>query len=170
MRTFVAGVVTGLVLSGLTAVTALWFWPWQVNATATPGTLETQMLRRALDRSVTRQAPRLSSPLPATDENLMAGMKFYRDGCSGCHGTANKPSTWGTTAFYPRVPQFGLNPPRRPDWQTFWIVKNGVRDTGMGAWGNLATDEQIWQVSMFLSRLEALPSAVAAEWQHPHGG
>ena len=71
MRTFVAGVATGLVLSVLTAVTAVWFWPWQVNATATPGTLESQMMRRVLDRSVTRQAPRLSSPLPATNENLL---------------------------------------------------------------------------------------------------
>ncbi len=169
MSKFLAGVIVGLLLSALTGFAAVWFWPWHVNATAEPGALENQLMRRVFQMSVDRQAEQLPDPLMATNENLMAGMKFYRDGCAGCHGEANKPSTWGTTAFYPRVPQFGVEPPKRPDWQIFWIVKNGVRYTGMGAWGNLAPDGDLWKVSLFLSRIETLPPAVAAEWKNPQG-
>jgi mono/diheme cytochrome c family protein len=168
MRTFIAGVLAGLIVTFLAGILVFWLWPWHLDATAQPGVVESRMMRYIFDRTVARQAFRLSNPLKATDENLMAGMRTYREGCSGCHGDAKKPSIWGTTAFYPRVPQFGVDsPPRRPDWQTFWIVKNGVRYTGMGAWGNLDSDDQIWQVSLFLSRIESLPPTVDAEWKKP---
>ena len=49
-------------------------------------------------------------------------MKFYINGCAGCHGDGNQRSTWGTTSFFPRVPQFGTRAPSRPDWQIFWIA------------------------------------------------
>jgi thiosulfate dehydrogenase len=169
MLKFFSGVIAGVAFSALVGFLAFWFWPWDINANAEPGALEGRLMRQVFDRAVARQAPRLSNPLQPTDENLMAGMKFYREGCSGCHGGATKTSSWGTTAFYPRVPQFGIDPPRRPEWQTFWIVKNGIRHTGMGAWGALANDNEIWQVCLFLSRVESLPPAVAAEWKTPHG-
>src|SRR2546430_9016290 len=47
-------------------------------------------------------------------------------------GTGEKKSTWGTSDFYPRVPQFGFDPPRLPDWQIYWVLKNGIRYSGMG--------------------------------------
>jgi thiosulfate dehydrogenase len=167
MSRFAAGMIAGFTLCVLTGLAAVWFWPWSVNANAEPGKLEGQLMRHVFDRGVARQAPRLSNPLQATDENLLAGMKFYRDGCAGCHGGADKPSQWGTTAFYPRVPQFGVDAPKRPDWQIFWIVRNGVRHTGMGAWGNLAPDQDLWKVSLFLSRIDSLPPTVVAEWKGP---
>ena len=60
-------------------------------------------------------------------------MNVFRDACAGCHGDPNGISQYGQ-GFYPRVPQFAIDPPRRPDWQLFWIVKNDVRYSGMSAW------------------------------------
>jgi mono/diheme cytochrome c family protein len=65
------------------------------------------------------------------------------------------------------VPQFGFDPPGRPDGQIFGIVKHGIRYTGMGAWSELMTDAEIWDVSAFLSRIDALPEAVDREWKRP---
>jgi mono/diheme cytochrome c family protein len=101
------------------------------------------------------------------ERSASGGMKVYRDGCSGCHGDYQKPSHWGTTAFYPRVPQFAKNAPDRPDWQMFWIVKHGVRYSGMAAWQGEIPDEKIWQVVTFLSRLRNLPPDVEADWTQP---
>jgi len=50
-------------------------------------------------------------------------VNVFRDACAGCHGDPNSRSDYGAS-FYPHVPQFTFNPPRLPDWQTFWIVKN----------------------------------------------
>ena len=78
-----------------------------------------------------------------------------------------RPSPWGTTSFFPRVPQFATEPPNRPEWQIYWIVKNGIRNTGMGAWSQLMTDDQIWKVSGFLSHVTSLPQEVANAWSKP---
>jgi mono/diheme cytochrome c family protein len=64
------------------------------------------------------------------------------------------------------VPQFDATYPRKPEWQLFWIVKHGVRYTGMGAWEGLTSDEKIWAVVGFLSHLNNLPSEVDADWRH----
>ncbi len=59
---------------------------------------------------------------------------------------------------------FASEPPNKPDWQMFWIVKNGVRYSGMGAWDGEISDDKIWQVVMFLSRLNNLPPEVQVDW------
>ncbi|HVH68400.1 MAG TPA: cytochrome c [Gemmatimonadales bacterium] len=92
-------------------------------------------------------------------------MKGYRDDCAGCHGDYGRPSSWGSEDFYPRVPQFALEPPRKPDWELYWIVKHGVRYSGMGAWDRQVPDSTIWQIVAFLTRIDSLPSAVDAAWK-----
>jgi mono/diheme cytochrome c family protein len=47
----------------------------------------------------------------------------------------------------------------------FFVVKNGIRYSGMGAWDGMLSDVQIWQVVTFLSNLKSLPEPVAAEWK-----
>lgn len=164
MRTFILGVFTGFLVGPLlaTLIMLLGFWP--ISATAEAPTMETALARRALNASVSHAAPKLTNPLTPSSETLRAGMKFFRENCAGCHGEPGKPSAWGTTSFYPRVPQFSDEPPNKPDWQLFWVVKNGVRYSGMGAWGGLASDETIWQVATFLSHMKNLPPDVSAEW------
>src|SRR5438132_12638242 len=75
-------------------------------------------------------------------------------------------SNWGSAHFYPRVPQFAAEPPRKPDWQIFWIVEHGVKYSGMGGWSELMPQAEAWKVASFLSHLDSLP-AVAAEVEAP---
>lgn len=160
MRNFIAGIVTGL----LAVILAVWLYPWSVAATTEPSTVETWLMTRLLERGIRRGAPQAANPIPASDEVLLQGMKFYLNGCAGCHGDGKQPSAWGTTSFFPRVPQFGTHPPARPDWQIFWIAKHGIRNTAMGGWTQLASDDDLWRVALFVSRIDSLPPSVAAQW------
>jgi mono/diheme cytochrome c family protein len=91
-------------------------------------------------------------------------MKIFRANCAGCHGEFGHPSQWGTTGFYPRVPQFADVPPTLSAPEMFFVVKNGIRYTGMGAWDGMLSDGEIWQVVTFLNNLKSLPEPVATEW------
>ena len=164
MRIFVLGLLTGMLIGPFVAalIAVSGFWP--VSATAQPPPWETMMARLTFNASVAHHAPKIQNPFSPSSEVLRDGLKVYREGCSGCHGDPEKPSHWGTTAFYPRVPQFASEPTDKPDWQMFWIVKNGVRYSGMGAWGGEVSDDKIWQVVTFLSRLRNLPPEVQADW------
>ena len=105
------------------------------------------------------------SGVHVSSENLRAGIKLYRDGCSGCHGDAGKPSSWGTQDFYPGVPQFDTEPPAKPDWQLFWIIKHGIRHSGMAAWQGLMNDSDACKVDGFLSHLKNLPPDIESDWR-----
>ena len=167
MRRLALGVVAGLLVIPIAAWFLAWLGVFSVEARATPPAWERAIARMAFDASVARRAPQVANPIRLTPDALLAGMRTYRDDCAGCHGVYGRDSEWGSEDFYPRVPQFARTPPRKPDWQLFWIVKHGVRYSGMGAWDRQIADSTIWQVVTFLSRLDSLPASVDAAWRKP---
>lgn len=173
MRKFLLGFVVGLVTLPAVAFAAAWLGWLPTNANATPTALEVAFAHLALDAAA-RRAPHLSNPIAATEENLMAGMKLFKGDCAGCHGDPNNAAKREAEHFlYPSPPVFALHPPRKPDYQLFWIIKGGVRYSGMFKWdgefgkdasGKDISDEKIWTAVTFLTHLESLPPGVAAEW------
>lgn len=169
MRKFVLGFSVGVLTFPAGLVLLAWLGLFPALANADPPRWEKAFAQMALNAYVSRRAPHLSNPVAATDENLLAGMKIFKDACAGCHGDPTATSDYGAS-FYPHVPQFAVSPPRKPDWQLFWIVRNGVRYSGMSAWDGqwhndkAVSDDHIWKVVTFLSRLDSLPPSINAEW------
>jgi mono/diheme cytochrome c family protein len=164
MLKFLCGVGAGIVLVPVGFWFVLLAGLWPITATSQPPSWESRIARRALWGSVQRAPVPQSNPVAANEENLISGMKTFKNDCAGCHGDADKPSRWGMTSFYPRVPQFAQEPPQLTAPQMFWIVKHGVRYTGMAAWDNLLTDDETWKVVTFLANLERLPPRVAEQF------
>jgi len=169
MRRLALAFVAGMLILPAGAWVLAWLGAWSFDATGTPPAWERALARMAVNASVARRAPRTPNPLRASPDVLLAGVKVYRDACAGCHGGPSHSSEWGSSDFYPRVPQFARTPPRKPDWQLYWIVQHGVRYSGMAAWGNQIPDSTMWQVVTFLSRLDSLPPTVDAAWRRVGG-
>jgi mono/diheme cytochrome c family protein len=70
---------------------------------------------------------------------------------------------------YPAPPQFASEGVEDdpPGW-TFWKIKNGIRWTGMPAWGDKLKDPEIWTITLFLSNMDKLPPASQQVWQESH--
>jgi thiosulfate dehydrogenase len=164
MKRFLWGFLLGLAAVPLAFFALAVLGRVPVAATSVPPALEAVLAHAALHRSVGHQSASLRNPLPATEANLLEGMKLYRNACDGCHGGADTRSDWGSKDFYPRVPQFGEAAPALSDSQVFWIVKYGIRYTGMAAASADMGDDDIWKIAIFLSRLNSLPQAVQAKW------
>ena len=152
MRNFILGVIITLlllVLGGL-AIAMLGLLP--TNADTDPPAIEHRVAMSALDASMERHAPRVTNPMPPTDDNLIGGMKIYTMNCAVCHGGPGLKAT--------AIAQ-GLNPPppnlfragRKPHTtEIFWFVKNGVKMTGMPSFGKTHPDTDIWAVTAFLRK------------------
>jgi len=162
MRNLLCGCLVGVLAFAALSVLVLFSGVWPSHATERPPSAETQLARIALDRSLARHAVRRSNPIQPTEENLLAGMKLFGDNCAGCHGTGTRRSHWGSANFYPPAPQFGFEPPAKPDWQLYSIVKHGVRYSGMAGWEGEMREDEIWKVVTFLTHLHSLPSLVAS--------
>src|SRR6266550_1199380 len=90
MRNFFLGVLvtlTVLILGGL-GIALLGFMP--TNANSDPPKFEEHLAMSAVDASADRHAARTPSPVQATDQNLIEGMKIYTMNCAGCHGGLDK--------------------------------------------------------------------------------
>ena len=169
MRNFVLGIVVTLLVLGLVGLAVATLGLVPTNADATPPRLERRIAMSALDASMERHAPRVSSPIPPTDDNLIDGMKIYTMNCSMCHGTLdNKPSPL-EKSFYPPVPQLILDPLDDPEWHIYYAVRTGIRYTGMPAWSKALSDQDIWKVTAFLSRIQKLPPGVQDYWKKSFG-
>lgn len=162
MRSFILGVILAVVVIVVGGLVYALSGFINTDSDQSPGPAETWLASHAMDASMDKHAPHVQSPIPATDANLIDGMKFYTMNCAQCHGTVTKqPSDLGR-ALYPPAPQLILQPLDDSEWHIFYAVKHGVRWTGMPAWGKVATDEYLWKTTMFLSRVNQLPPAVKA--------
>lgn len=169
MRNFVLGVVVTLavLILGTLAYLMLGFWP--TNADATPSSFESRIMMNAMDASMDRNAPHINNPIPPTDDNLLDGMKIYHMNCALCHGDLDMKPSPLEKAMYPGPPQLLLEPLDDPEWHLFYAVRTGVRYTGMPAWENVLSKDDMWKVTGFLSRIEKLPAGVEDYWKKTYG-
>jgi len=107
----------------------------------------------------------VTNPLKPSDQNLIDGMKIYYENCSLCHGGLDRKPAPLAKNFYPPAPNLISDPVDHPEWHIFFAVRTGVRYTGMPAWEGVLSEQDIWKVTSFLSRVEKLPPMVQQYWQ-----
>jgi mono/diheme cytochrome c family protein len=164
MKKFLMGIVITIAFLFITALLVMRLGLVAVNADQSPPSLEARLMPLALHASVSRHAPLQTNPVQPTEENLNAGVEVYRQMCARCHSLpGGEPSVYGS-AFYPPAPQLSGGLPQYTEAELFWTVKHGIRNTGMPAWGEMLSDEQIWQIVSVLKRPGDLPPAVETQW------
>lgn len=169
MRNFVLGIVITILvlLIGGLGLALLGFLPTRANSA--PPKFESHIAMSALDNSVDRHAARVVNPVPATDENLIDGMKVYTMNCAVCHGGVDRQVAVLGKSFYPPAPSLILHPPDDSEWHLYYVIRNGVRYTGMPAWDKTLTEPEMWKVTAFLTRIDKLPPAVQEFWKKSSG-
>ena len=169
MRAFMLGVILTIVVIFVVVLLVAQFGLFPTNADATPSGMERHVAMSAMDASMDRHAPRTPNPVPVTDSNLIDAIKLYTMNCAVCHGTLDyKPSVL-EHSMYPPPPQLLLDPLDDPEWHIFYAIRTGVRYTGMPAWGHALSEQDIWKLTAFLSRLDKLPPAVQQYWKTNFG-
>ena len=132
----------------------------EFRADLPPSRWESYLMNHAVRASVRREAPDVPNPIPLTSESLIAGGKFYLNGCAGCHGTPGKPFGHRGPVLYPPIPEFPVVGTELSEAQIFWVAKHGIRRSGMFANGVWASDQQLWGVAAYIKRMNSLPPAV----------
>ena len=108
------------------------------------------------DRSIAAGARDVVVPNDLNDPNRISkGAGQYADMCSGCHLAPGMKRTEISRGLYPRAPELRRKTDLAPAEQ-FWIIKHGVKMTGMPAWGVTHEDELLWDVVAFVRKLPEL--------------
>ena len=156
MKRFVIGIVAAITILpiGCMAYFALGFS--QTRADAKPSAFESAILPSAIRASVRRSAAEIPNPPAANDDALVAGGKLYVAGCQGCHGELGGPYQENHD-LYPVPPQLPHMGTQYSERELYWIVKHGIRMTGMSAYGPFYSEKQLWALAAFLRRINKLP-------------
>ena len=75
--------------------------------------------------------------------------------CSECHLAPGVKRTEISQGLYPRAPELRRKTTLTPEEQ-FWVVKHGIKMTGMPAWGVTHDDDLLWDVVAFVRKLPEL--------------
>jgi len=114
------------------------------------------LLETVRERSVAARARDIVVPNNLDDANRISkGAGQYAEMCSSCHVAPGMKRTEISRGLYPRAPELRRQTDLTPAEQ-FWIVKHGVKMTGMPAWGVTHQDELLWDVVAFVRKLPQL--------------
>jgi len=114
------------------------------------------LMKTARERSIAVRAADIVVPTDLNDARRIAsGAGQYAEMCSSCHLAPGMKRTEISRGLYPRAPELrrGSNLTAAEE---FWVVKHGVKMTGMPAWGITHGDEVLWDVVAFLRKLPEL--------------
>jgi mono/diheme cytochrome c family protein len=163
---FLYGIVFTLCFLLAAAVAGVYAGALPSGADVKPPAIEEWAAKRSLHASIAHGDGGYANPLQPTDANLIAGVRLYGANCAACHGAADAlPSTFAK-GFYIEAPQLAKDGVEDdPENVTYWKLDHGIRFTAMPAFGKNLTDEQLWQLTMFVARMDKLSPAVDAEWK-----
>ncbi|MGH6917014.1 MAG: c-type cytochrome [Geminicoccaceae bacterium] len=136
----------------------LFAWSGLFNIGASTGhwAITDWFLHYAMRQSVETHSMGIEAP-PLDDPALVhRGAGHYASGCAPCHGAPGQPRSAIAVAMTPPPP---FLPEKIPQWQPnelFWIVRHGVKFTGMPAWAALERTDEVWAMVAFLLQLPAM--------------
>ncbi|KAA6463170.1 c-type cytochrome [Acidobacteria bacterium AB60] len=169
MLKFLGGLAAALLLILIVGFAYVRLGLFDPRADIAVGSIESRIAMPSLDAAVDRRAGNAKNPLQPTEATLVAASKVYQANCASCHGDIRRTHAPLAESLYPRAPQFLEDTPDMPENQNYYIIEHGVRLTGMPAWKNVLSEEQVWQLTTLLSHIDKLPPQVSDAWKAAAG-
>jgi mono/diheme cytochrome c family protein len=174
MRTAMTVVIVLLVLAAAAAAFA-YSGAYNIAADEPHWPISERMLAVVRERSIQTRARDLLPPDLNDEERIATGAGQYAEMCQTCHLAPGVADTELRKGLYPQPPELARH--RHGDArEAFWIVKHGIKATGMPAWGPTHDDETLWSVVAFLRKLPEMDEkqyrdlVAKQEPAHTHGG
>jgi mono/diheme cytochrome c family protein len=136
-----------------------------------PSQGETTLADAAKDVVIPLEAGKMQNPLPQNDEVLSQGQQVFLGSCALCHGPDGRGETnIGHSMYPPAADITSAHVQHWSDGELFWIIRNGVRLTGMPSWQSSISENDTWKLARFihdLPRRDAAPASTATQSAAP---
>jgi mono/diheme cytochrome c family protein len=156
VKTFLTVVIVlAILLAG--AVVVAYSGIVEVSAVGSQSGIVDWFLETTRDRSVDSRAEKIAVPDLGDPARLTEGLEHYHTMCATCHGAPGLDASeigQGLNPTPPNLTRHRFAGERAAE--AFWIIQNGIRMTGMPAFGPTHTDEQIWDIVAFLRKMHEL--------------
>ena len=174
MRHFkILSIVISLVL--ITGLGFVFSGTYNVGADSPHTALTHWVIGQTRARSVASHSKGVTVPNLDDDELVATGADHYAEMCAVCHRAPGTEESELRRGLYPQPPSLVERGGALSPQDAFWIIKHGLKMTGMPAWGTTHDDHGIWALVAFIRKLPQLsPQSYQAlvgqgEDGHEHG-
>jgi mono/diheme cytochrome c family protein len=162
-----------LITLGAAAGAFVWSGLYDIGADAPHTRVTYKVLETLRDRSIEVRAAKLTVPDLSDPAHAIQGAGNYDAMCVECHLAPGVSDTELSKGLYPAPPNLSADPVELAE--AFWVIKHGIKASGMPAWGKSMDDSYIWNMAAFLQKLPSLDAAqyramVIHSGGHSHGG
>lgn len=133
-----------------------------------PTALERVLARESRHLAIPRAAREAANPVALTPEILVEARRHFADHCAICHGNDGSGDTEIGRMLYPRAPDMRQHDTQSlSDGELYFVIHNGVRLTGMPAWGPASGDDRdSWTLVHFIRHLPKLTPDEMEDMKH----
>jgi mono/diheme cytochrome c family protein len=143
----------------LAATTGVYVRTTGLRARATPGALETRVARSVRSLAIPGSERDRRNPVTRSDEAILGALEHYADHCAICHANDGSGATDIGRGLFPPPPDLRAAATQQlTEGELFYIIENGVRFTGMPAFGTGTREgeEESWKLVHFIRHLPHL--------------
>ncbi len=134
----------------------VYFGVYNIAATAQHTGPVFHLLDYAMRKSVKLRSESIEVPDLSGEQRLHSGLAHYRAHCLQCHGApgvAPAPFSYGMT---PAPVNLVVTARHWPPAELYWVIKHGIKMSGMPAWEYRLSDAEIWDIVAFIERMPML--------------
>lgn len=156
---FIGGVVATIliiIIIGLIIIYSGWY---DVSAANKPTGFERWLFGTTMDNSVEKHSEDLAAPNLESPDKIKEGFVHYNEMCVECHGAPGENESELEKGLNPKPPDLSKSARDMSAEELFWVTKNGVKMTGMPAWGKTHSDDKIWSIIAFIEKLPGMTGA-----------
>lgn len=175
----IIGTVVALAILGIAGGAAfLYSGVFNVAAAEKHSDLVYALLETARVRSIKAHAAGITPPSDLDSQvRVVNGTSHFAEHCATCHSAPGVEADDMADGMYPKPPVLTDAAKRYTPGELFWILKNGIKMSGMPSWGEHG-DEDLWNTVAFMERLPGMSeqdygklvmASMAAGGHHMHG-
>lgn len=162
MKSIIITIASLIILVALGGLLFIYSGSFNVAATSKDPALLGWILKTTRERSIDSRYEKITLPAKSVMTNpktLQIGFDHYNDMCIVCHGAPGIEPGEAHDGLNPEPPNLAKVVKNMPDKEIFWILKNGIKFTGMPAWGPTHSDDKIWAMVAFIKTLPGMTPA-----------
>ena len=149
-------IITSMGVIVVLALVAVWFGFYNIAANDKHFAITSGLLDVVRNRSIEARSSDINVPELNNKELIQKGALLYSQMCSGCHLAPGIAQSELNSGLYPQPPVFSSQNYKNKASAQFWVIKNGIKMTGMPAWSPPHTDDQLWSMVAFINKSKQL--------------
>lgn len=167
---FGAGVLATLLAFIAIALIVIYTGAYNVAATEDHTSLTRWAFETTMHNSVETRASDIQAPDSFSERSIAAGAAEYKAMCEHCHAGPGVDRAEWAKGMLPLPPHLADEAAEWSASEIFWLVKHGVKLSGMPAFGPTHGDETLWNIVAFVEQLPGMTAQEYAAFEGEHGG